>query len=47
MKLRTNDPDYIRLVDRWWNVLLPKFKPYLYEHGGPIVMIQVQHQGFA
>eukprot|EP00884_Botryococcus_braunii_P022552 jgi/Botrbrau1/8981/Bobra.0148s0087.1 len=44
MKLRTNDPDYIRLVDRWWNVLLPKLKPYLYEHGGPIVMVQVENE---
>lgn len=28
-------------VERWWGVLLPTIAPFLYENGGPIVMVQV------
>ena len=28
-------------VERWWGTLLPKIAPYLYENGGPVVMVQV------
>ena len=42
MKLRTSDPNFLRLVDRWFDVLLPKLKPMLYENGGPVIMIQVR-----
>jgi beta-galactosidase len=44
MKLRTNDPNYLRYVDRWWNVLYPRLKRHLYENGGPIVMVQVENE---
>ena len=40
-QLRSDDPTYLGLVDRWWNVLLPKMAPFLYENGGPILMVQV------
>lgn len=41
MQLRSFDPDYLEHVDRWFSVLLPKVAPYLYQRGGPIVMVQV------
>ena len=41
MHLRSSDPDYLEHVDRWFDVLLPKVAPYLYQHGGPVVMVQV------
>jgi hypothetical protein len=28
-------------VERWWEILLPKVAPLLYENGGPIIMVQV------
>ena len=31
-------------VDKWWNTLLPKVKPLLYENGGPIVMVQMENE---
>ena len=40
-QLRSDDPTFLSLVDRWWNVLLPRMAPYLYERGGNIVMVQV------
>jgi Glycosyl hydrolases family 35 len=42
MALRSNDPDYLFHVERWWRVLLPRIKPFLYRNDGPIVMVQVQ-----
>lgn len=29
-------------VDTWWDVLLPRVVPFLWEHGGPVVMVQVR-----
>lgn len=34
-------PAYLAAVDSWLNVLLPKIKPRLYQHGGNIVSVQV------
>ena len=31
-------------VDRWLKVLLTLVKPYLYENGGPIIMLQVENE---
>ena len=44
IKLRTLAHPYIDYVDRWWGVLLPLLKPYLYEDGGPIVLVQVENE---
>ena len=41
MHLRSSDPDYLEHVNRWFDVLLPKVAPYLYQRGGPVVMVQV------
>lgn len=41
MKLRSNDADFIRHVDHWWSMLLPKLAPYAHSRGGPIIMVQV------
>ena len=42
LTIRTYNQPYITLVDRWWNELLPRVKPLLYENGGPVVMMQVR-----
>ncbi|KAK7010939.1 beta-galactosidase [Biomphalaria glabrata] len=44
MVLRTSDPSYIRWVDRWYTELLTKIKPYLYNNGGPVLMVQIENE---
>lgn len=44
MKIRTKDPEYIKYVDKWLNYLLPKVKPFLYENGGPVIMVQIENE---
>ena len=48
-KLRSSDPKYLAAVDDWFNFVLPKFVPYLYKNGGPIITVQVENEygGFA
>ena len=43
LKMRSDDPAYLELVDRWWSVLLPKIGRFLVERGGNILMVQVDH----
>ncbi|XP_066177289.1 beta-galactosidase [Sylvia atricapilla] len=42
--LRSSDSDYLEAVERWMGVLLPKMRPYLYQNGGPIIMVQVENE---
>uniref|UniRef100_A0A8C0H4K3 Beta-galactosidase n=1 Tax=Chelonoidis abingdonii TaxID=106734 RepID=A0A8C0H4K3_CHEAB len=42
--LRSSDLDYLAAVERWMGVLLPKMKPYLYQNGGPVIMVQVENE---
>lgn len=44
LRLRSADPAYLNLVDSWWDVLLPKIAPLLYENGGPVIMVQVENE---
>ncbi|KDP40762.1 hypothetical protein JCGZ_24761 [Jatropha curcas] len=44
LKLRSSDPAYLQLVDRWWGILLPKVAHLLYDNGGPIVMVQIENE---
>lgn len=42
MQLRSDDPAFLFHVAKWWRVLFARVRPYLYKHGGPIVMVQVR-----
>ncbi|XP_026450501.1 beta-galactosidase 17-like [Papaver somniferum] len=44
LKLRSSDPAFLHLVEKWWGVLLPKIAPLLYNNGGPIIMVQVENE---
>ncbi|ERN16475.1 hypothetical protein AMTR_s00052p00218230 [Amborella trichopoda] len=44
LRLRSSDLAYLLLVERWWNYLLPKLVPLLYNNGGPIIMVQVENE---
>ena len=35
------DPMFLELAGLWWNQLLPRVKPFMYENGGPVAMVQV------
>ncbi|VDK75833.1 unnamed protein product [Litomosoides sigmodontis] len=41
---RTSDKRFLREVELWFNVLLPKLNKYLYKNGGPILMVQVENE---
>ncbi|XP_059456534.1 beta-galactosidase 17 isoform X2 [Corylus avellana] len=41
---RSSDPNFLRLVERWWEILLPKVAPLLYANGGPIIMVQIENE---
>ncbi|XP_059174635.1 beta-galactosidase-like [Physella acuta] len=44
MVFRTSDPSYLKWVDKWYTELLTKIKPYLYNNGGPILMVQIENE---
>lgn len=44
IQLRTSDTRYLTAVKRWFDVLLPKLQPYLYENGGPITSVQIENE---
>ncbi|XP_059823447.1 beta-galactosidase-like isoform X2 [Hypanus sabinus] len=44
ISLRSSDEKYLAAVDRWFGVLLPKVKPFLYQNGGPIISVQVENE---
>nr|XP_039251823.1 beta-galactosidase-like [Styela clava] len=42
--LRTSDPRFLSAVKDWLGVILPILKQYLYNNGGPIIMIQIENE---
>ncbi|KAI1304946.1 Beta-galactosidase [Halotydeus destructor] len=44
MKIRTSDPSYLKLVDRYLSNVLPLITPLLYSNGGPVIMVQVENE---
>lgn len=44
LRPRSSDPNFLRLVERWWEILLPKLAPLLYANGGPIIMVQIENE---
>lgn len=42
--MRSADPVFLSAVDRWFSVLLPALKPYLYSNGGPIISAQIDNE---
>ena len=44
VKLRTNDPKFMKYVERWFKVLFDKLKKYTIGLGGPIIMVQIENE---
>ncbi|WP_173915341.1 glycoside hydrolase family 35 protein [Halobacillus sp. Marseille-Q1614] len=42
--LRSSDPAYLHHIEEYYDVLLPKFRPYLYQNGGPIIAMQIENE---
>ncbi|UOQ44209.1 beta-galactosidase [Halobacillus salinarum] len=42
--LRSSDPVYLSHIAEYYKVLLPKFVPYLYQNGGPIIAMQIENE---
>ncbi|KAK3415641.1 hypothetical protein EUGRSUZ_J02679 [Eucalyptus grandis] len=42
--LRSSNPAFVKLVERWWGILLPKVSSLLYDNGGPIIMVQIENE---
>lgn len=43
-KVRTNDPEYLRLAAAWYEKLIAIAKPRLYTAGGPIILLQLENE---
>lgn len=37
-------PGYIKYVEKWFSIILPRIKPYLYVNGGPVITVQVENE---
>lgn len=44
IEYRSSNPIYFNYVKKYFTVLLPKLRPYLYVNGGPIIMVQVENE---
>ncbi|XP_037024449.1 beta-galactosidase-1-like protein [Bradysia coprophila] len=44
MKIRTADANYLKEVKIWYANLMPRLVSYMYENGGPIIMVQVENE---
>ncbi|MCA1023806.1 glycoside hydrolase family 35 protein [Halobacillus litoralis] len=42
--VRSSDPVYLYHVESYYRELLPKFLPYLYQNGGPIIAMQIENE---
>lgn len=44
IKIRTNDPKYMKPVAAWYSVLLPVLAPHMITNGGGIIMVQIENE---
>ncbi|MFF2020375.1 beta-galactosidase family protein [Streptomyces sp. NPDC058171] len=43
-RVRTRDPEFLVAVERWFGALLPQVVERQIDHGGPVVMVQVENE---
>ncbi|XP_015431707.1 PREDICTED: beta-galactosidase-1-like protein [Dufourea novaeangliae] len=44
IRLRTNDPRYMKYVEAYWDELFKRVEPLLRGNGGPIIMVQIENE---
>ncbi|WP_226577740.1 glycoside hydrolase family 35 protein [Halobacillus litoralis] len=42
--LRSSDPAYLSHIESYYEELLPKFVPFLYQNGGPVIAMQIENE---
>ncbi|WP_306417015.1 glycoside hydrolase family 35 protein [Halobacillus sp. Marseille-P3879] len=42
--LRSSDTRFLTHVEDYYDVLLPKFRPYLFQNGGPVIAMQIENE---
>lgn len=42
--LRSSDTRFLTHVEDYYDVLLPKFRPYLFQKGGPVIAMQIENE---
>ncbi|SHN00269.1 glycoside hydrolase family 35 protein [Gracilibacillus kekensis] len=42
--LRSSHPTFLNHVEEYFDALLPKFKRYLYQNGGPVIAMQIENE---
>ena len=42
--LRTSHPSFLKHVEEYFDVLLPKFRKFLYQDGGPLIAMQIENE---
>ena len=42
--LRSDDPEYLKYVRRYWEQIYDQVKGFMYEEGGPIIGIQIENE---
>lgn len=44
LKLRSNDPEYLKYVERLWRAVYAQVEGLMYEDGGPVVGVQIENE---
>lgn len=44
IELRSDDPEYLKLVERFWTRIFEQVKGQMYQDGGPIIGIQIENE---
>ncbi|XP_065080927.1 beta-galactosidase-like [Ochlerotatus camptorhynchus] len=44
VRLRTYDTDYLREVEKWYGILMPRIQKHLYGRGGPVIMVSIENE---
>ena len=44
LELRSNDPEYLRYVERYWKQIYEQVKGFLYQDGGPVIGLQIENE---
>lgn len=44
MRLRCSYKPYLDHVKKYYDVLMPYIKPYMYDNGGPVIMMQIENE---
>jgi beta-galactosidase len=43
-QFRRSDASYLKFVDAWFKVLFEKVAPFMYQKGGPIIIVQIENE---